>query len=86
MSTSTILRKTPSPRPLPIYFAEVDYGCAKAFQETDRDRNSRQAIVEMIRSGEIEVVKVIEINEINGTVFDVTDELVSEALAQREAA
>jgi hypothetical protein len=86
MSTATILRKTPTPRPLPIYFAEVSYGrLGNAFRETDRDRNSRDEIVSLIRSGEIEVVKIIEINEINGTVFDVTDELVEEAMLQRVA-
>jgi hypothetical protein len=80
-TTSTFTRKTPSPRPLPLYFAECDYGRPGiAFRETDRDRNSREDIISLIRSGEIEVIKVIEINEINGTVFDVTDELVAEAL------
>lgn len=86
MSTSTI-RPAPTPRPLPLYLAECSYGRhGNAFRETDRDRDSRDEIIGLIRSGEIEVVKIIEINEINGTVFDVTDELVSEALAQREAA
>lgn len=87
MSTTSITRKTPSPRPLPLYFAEVNYGRPGiAFQETDRDRNSREHIIGLIRSGEIEVVKIIEVNEINGTVFDVTDELVAEAMDDREAA
>lgn len=86
MSTSTITRKQPSPRPLPLYFAECVYGrFGNAFRETDRDQNSRNEIICLIRSGDIEVVKVIEVNEINGTVFDVTEELVAEAMMQRAA-
>lgn len=72
---------------LPLYLAECSYGRhGNAFRETDRDSNSRSAIIDLIRSGEIDVIKIIEIDEAAGTVCDVTDELVSEALDLREAA
>lgn len=71
----------------PLYLAECRYGrYGNAFRETDRDSNSRAGIIDLIRSGEIDVVKVIEIDEVAGTVCDVTDELVSEAMEMREAA
>lgn len=71
----------------PLYLAECNYGrLGNAFRETDRDTNSRAAIIDLIRTGEIDVIKVIEIDEVAGTVCDVTDELVSEAMDLREAA
>jgi len=70
----------------PLYLAECSYGrYGRAFRETDRDANSREEIVALIRSGEIDIVKVIEIDEVAGTCSDVTDEIVSEA-TMREAA
>ena len=47
--------------------------------------DGREAVVSLIRSGEIDVVKVIEIDEVAGTCRDVTDEIVFEALAARAA-
>lgn len=75
-------------RPAPLYLAECRYGrYGNAFRETDRDRNSRAEIINLIRSGEIDVVKVIEIDEVEGYCQDVTDDLVGEALQlEREAA
>lgn len=71
----------------PLYLAECSYGrLGNAFRETDRDTNSRAAIIDLIRTGEIDVIKVIEIDEVAGTVCDVTNELVSEAMDLREAA
>ena len=71
----------------PLYLAECSYGRhGNAFRETDRDSNSRAAIIDLIRSGEIDVIKVIEVDEAAGTVCDVTDELVGEAMDLREAA
>jgi hypothetical protein len=68
-------------RPHPLYLAECRFGrLGNAFRETDRDRNSRAEIVELIRSGEIDVVKVIAIDEVEGTCSDVTDEIVGEAM------
>lgn len=73
-------------RPSPLYLPECIFGRhGIAFRETDRDSNSREAVVDLIRSGEIEVVKVIEIDEVEGTCRDVTDELISEALMRRAA-
>ena len=87
MSTTITIPQTRPSNPHPLYLAECRYGrFGNAFRETDRDRNSRHEIIDLIRTGEIEVVKVIEVNEINGTVIDVTDELVAEAMDQREAA
>jgi hypothetical protein len=67
-------------RPAPLYLAECRYGrFGNAFRETDRDRNSRHEIVSLIRSGEIDVIKVIEIDEVDGYCRDVTAEIVMEA-------
>lgn len=67
----------------PLYLAECSYGrLGNAFRETDRDRNSRAEIVDLIRTGEIDVVKVIEIDEVEGICRDVTDEIVMEAMIQ----
>jgi hypothetical protein len=77
------------PRQLPLYLAECRYGrFGNAFRETDRDRNSRDEIISLIRSGEIDIIKVIEIDEVEGRCRDVTDELVMEAdvIEQRRAA
>lgn len=72
---------------LPLYLAECSYGRhGNAFRETDRDSNSRSAIIDLIRTGEIDVVKIIEIDEVEGSVRDVTAELVAEAMDLREAA
>lgn len=71
----------------PLYFAECSYGrYGNAFRETDRDSNSRQAMIDLIRTREIDVIKVIEIDEGAGTVCDVTDELVAAAMDLQEAA
>lgn len=78
---------SPAARPTPLYFAECRYGrFGNAFRETDRDRNSWDEIVELIRHGEIDVIKVIEVDEVEGRVRDVTCEIVGEALMMREAA
>jgi len=64
----------------PLYFAECSYGRhGNAFRETDRDANSRQAIIDLIRSGEIHPIKIIEVCEDEGTVRNVTDELIEAA-------
>ena len=43
----------------PLYLAECRYGrYGNAFRETDRDSNSRQEIVDMIRTGEIDEAAV----------------------------
>lgn len=42
------------------------------FLELDRDTNSRAVIVEMIRTGEVVPVKILEINEDDGTCRDAT--------------
>lgn len=75
-----------SSRPHPLYLAEVNLGrLGRVFIETDRDRNSREFVVGLIRTGEIDPVKVIEIDEEAGSVRDVTDELVDEAMQARAA-
>jgi hypothetical protein len=72
--------------PNPLYFAEVQYGrLGPAFRETDRDLNSRAEIITLIRSGEIDPIKIIEVTEPcdeypQGRVADVTDDLVAAAI------
>lgn len=79
-------RCAPASRPHPLYLVECNYGhLGHAFQETDRDDNSRVEIVRQIRNGSVDIVKVLEIDEIAGTCTDVTDELLSEAAEAREA-
>lgn len=74
-----------APRPNPLYFAECRYGrLGNEFQPCDRDKNSRAEVVRQIRTGDIDVIKVIEIDEDAGTCRDVTDELVAEASAERD--
>lgn len=71
--------------PNPLYFAECNYGrLGVEFQPTDRDDNSRDAIIRQIRNGGIDVIKVLEIDEDAGTCRDVTDELIAEAAQPRE--
>lgn len=73
--------------PSPLYLAEVSLGrLGRVFIETDRDRNSRDFVIGLIASGEIEPVKVLEIDEEAHSCRDVTDEIVAEAMDQREAA
>ena len=70
------------PTPHPIYLAECRYGrLGNAFRETDRDRNSRSEIISLIASGEIEPVKVLEIDEEANSCRDVTSEIIDEAEA-----
>lgn len=76
--------------PDPIFFAECSYGrLGNEFQATDRDKNSRAEIVREIRSGGIHPIKIIEVTEPcedfpRGQVRDVTEELVAEAMQERE--
>jgi hypothetical protein len=63
----------------PIYLIEHQGIRARYFLETDRDSNSRKAVIDLIRTGEAKPVKVLEIDEDAGTVRDVTDELKGEA-------
>jgi len=78
-------RCAPEPNPGPLYFAECSYGkLGNEFQATDRDKNSRASIVREIRSGGIDPIKILEIDEQAGTCRDVTDELIAEAQEARE--
>ncbi len=65
----------------PLYFVECDFGkIGKAFVEIDRDRNSRREVIENIRSGEWrDVVTVLEVNPVERTSRDVTDDILQEA-------
>ena len=49
------------------------------FIECDRDTNSREAAIELIRSGEVDPVKVLEICEDEGTCRDVTADIIAQA-------
>lgn len=62
-----------------IYLIEANFGRnGRAFIETDRDQNSRAHAVELIRSGEVNAIKVLEINEDAGTCRDVTTDILEE--------
>ncbi len=91
MTTAATLRRRPSPaqtynNPQPLYFVETlgttrsTYG-HRWFVEVDRDRNSRDFVIGLIASGEVEAVKVLEVDEVEGTCRDVTCELQLEASA-----
>lgn len=63
----------------PVYLIEADFGRnGRAFIETDRDSNSRAHVIGLIRSGEVKPVKIIEITEDEGTVRDVTADILAE--------
>lgn len=65
-----------------VFFIEANFGrYGKSFIETDRDSNSRAFVIELIRSGQVNPVKVIEVCEDEGTVRDVTDEIMSAVAA-----
>ena len=76
----------------PLYFIENDYGrLGVEFDAMDRDRDSRAAIVRLIRSGVVNPVKIIEVIEPcdeypRGQCLDVTAEIVAEAEQEREPA
>jgi len=61
----------------PLYFIEASFRSGRAFIETDRDQNSRDHVISLIRSGEVKPIKVLEVCEDEGTCRDVTDEIVS---------
>ncbi len=67
-----------------LYLIEANFGrLGRSFIETDRDTNSRAFALNLIRTGEVNPVKVLEINEDEGTVRDVTgDEDFAEAIVQ----
>lgn len=68
-----------------LYLVECDYGrYGKAFRETDRDTNSRAAVIALICSEEISPVKVLEVCEDEGTCRDVTAELIEAAEVERK--
>lgn len=69
----------------PLYFIEHQGTRSRYFLETDRDENSRDAAIALIRSNEAKPVKVLEIDEAAGTCRDVTEELKAEALAMEAA-
>lgn len=63
----------------PLYLIEADFGrIGRAFIETDRDQNSRKHVVGLIRTGEVKPLKVLEIIEDEGTVRDVTADILAE--------
>jgi len=68
-----------------LFFAECKYGrLGNEFQATDRDDNSREAMIRLIRVGGVDVIKVLEVDETAGTCRDVTAELHAEAAHPRE--
>jgi len=73
--------------PDPIYFIEVagQNVRGKWFLEFDRDE-SRSQIIDTIREYGARVLKVLEVNEDEGTCRDVTDEMKAQANATLQAA
>jgi hypothetical protein len=60
-----------------LYFIETKSArLGRWFIECDRDSNSRDSAIKMIRSGEVDPVKVLEIDEGAGTCRDVTEEFL----------
>jgi hypothetical protein len=74
---STTIATTPN-RPSPLYFVEHQGRRARYFPETDRDSNSRRAVIDLIRTLEVNPVKVLEVDEVEGTCRDVTEDLLRE--------
>ena len=72
-----------------LYFVELDFGQAgTAFVETDRLTNSRKRVIDNIRHGEwpgCEVLRVLEVNEDEGTCRDVTEDMAREVLDALDA-
>jgi hypothetical protein len=62
--------------PNPIYLIEHQGKVGRYFIECDRDTNSRQFAIGLIRSGEVNPVKVLEVVEDEGTCRDVTEEFL----------
>lgn len=86
MSTTSITRKTPSPRVIThsYYAVFIDYG-RKGLEAVTRPEFTRRDVVAMIRSGEYRDIGFIHF--VHGTTCDdVTAELVAEAMDQQEAA
>ena len=70
----------------PLYFIETQTAkLGRWFIECDRDKNSRAYVIELIRTGEVDPIKVLEICEDEGTCRDVTDEIIA-AAQETEAA
>lgn len=65
---------------MPLYFVEASFGkLGTAFVETDRLTNSRANIINSIVSGEWDgVVRVLEVNEDEGTCRDVSEDIARE--------
>ena len=64
---------------MPLYFVEANFGkLGTAFVETDRLTNSRANVINNIMSGEWNVVRVLEVNEDEGTCRDVSEDLARE--------
>lgn len=65
----------------PLYLIETQHNGARWFIETDRDNNSRAHAVELIRSGNVNAFKVLEVCEDEGTCRDVTADILDEVEA-----
>ncbi len=63
-----------------LFFIECDFGrIGRSFVEIDRDRNSRQCVIDDIGAGEYrDVLTVLEANPVSGKCKDVTDEILGE--------
>lgn len=64
----------------PLYFLETTFKNVRgrAFIECDRDTNSRAHIIGLIRTGEVNPVKILEIDEEAGSCSDVTADILAE--------
>ena len=66
-----------------LYLVEVQNSIGQFFIEVDRDSNSREFILGLIRMGEVDPVKVLEVCEDEGWVRDVTADILEAAGTRR---
>jgi len=64
----------------PLYFIEVKTErLGRWFLEADRDQNGRKMAIEAARDSRHQLVKVLEVFEDEGTVRDITSDIIEEA-------
>ena len=71
----------------PLYFVEIWLPTlrAKTFMEIDRDTNSLSYIQDLIQARQIDPIKILEVCEEDGTVSDITAEVLENCQFQEAA-
>lgn len=63
----------------PLYLVEINLGkLGNVFPEIDRLTNSRANIIDSILAGEWNVIRILEVNEDEGTCRDVSEDIARE--------